>query len=350
MIIQRQLTFWGFAFALLLLFVYLFSPVLLPFVLGMVIAYLLNPAVNSLRVAGLGRMPASLFILFVFALVVCLFFVAIIPPAWHELSDLIDNLPSYIERLKALAEPASARINAFLDPWREAPPTPDAAAAAGVAKNILAGFLIGGVALFHVISLLVITPIVAYFMMKEWPAICAWVSGMLPLAHKETIMELLKEIDKKLSAFIRGQLSVAAILGVSYALALTVIGLKYGFLIGLCAGLLSVIPLVGSTVGLITAVIVAWFQTFEWQFVVMVAAIFFAGQLIEGNILTPKIVGGRVGLHPLWIFFAIMAGGALFGFLGVLLAVPVAAIASVLIAFAVSRYKCSSFYTGNGNG
>ena len=147
-----------------------------------------------------------------------------------------------------------------------------------------------------------------------------------------------------MSGFIRGQISVAFILGITYAIALSLAGLKYGFLIGLLSGLLSVIPMVGSAVGLIVAVLVAWFQSADWMYVLIIAAIFLVGQFIEGNFLTPKMMGKNVGLHPLWIFFALLAGGALFGVLGMFLAVPVAAVAGVLLAFAIGRYKTSSFY------
>jgi predicted PurR-regulated permease PerM len=168
----------------------------------------------------------------------------------------------------------------------------------------------------------------------------------MPREHKQTISDLLRQIDRKLSGFVRGQISVAFILALGYAIALSLAGLKYGFLIGFSAGLLSIIPMVGSTFGLLAGTLAAWIQVGNdnWMFIGLIAGIFIVGQLIEGNLLTPKIVGDKVGLHPLWIFFAILAGGSLFGILGMLLAVPVAAVASVLLAFGIRRYKSSSFY------
>ncbi len=157
-------------------------------------------------------------------------------------------------------------------------------------------------------------------------------------------MDLLKQIDQKLSGFVRGQISVAVMLGVAYAIALTIAGLKYGFMIGLMSGLLSVIPMVGSAVGLIVSVAVAWFQAGDIVFVGIIAAIFIAGQVIEGNFLTPKLVGDSVGLHPLWVFFALLAGGSLLGILGMFLAVPVAAVIGVLLSFAIYKYKQSAYY------
>jgi predicted PurR-regulated permease PerM len=157
-------------------------------------------------------------------------------------------------------------------------------------------------------------------------------------------MKLLKEIDQKLSGFVRGQISVAVMLGIGYALALSIAGLKYGFLIGLGAGFLSVIPMVGSAVGLVVSVAVAWFQSGDMIFVLIIAGIFIAGQIIEGNFLTPKLVGDSVGLHPLWVFFALLAGGSLLGILGMFLAVPLAAVIGVLLSYAIYRYKQSPYY------
>lgn len=157
-------------------------------------------------------------------------------------------------------------------------------------------------------------------------------------------MGLMKQIDEKLSGFVRGQITVAVVLGVAYAVMLTLAGLKYGFLIGLMSGLLSVIPMVGSAVGLVVSVAVAWFQAGEPTFVLLIAGIFIGGQVIEGNFLTPKLVGDSVGLHPLWVFFALLAGGSLLGILGMFLAVPVAAVIGVLLAFVLQKYKQSAYY------
>jgi len=168
----------------------------------------------------------------------------------------------------------------------------------------------------------------------------------LPRENKDTIKDLLLRMNQKISGFVRGQLMVAAVLGVAYAIALSLMGLKYGFLIGIGAGVLNIIPLVGSSVGLLVGVLVAWLQGGDWIYVLGVAGIFLAGQLIEGNFLTPRFVGKSVGLHPLWVFFALMAGGALFGIVGIMLAVPVTAVIGVLAGFAISQYKDSPYYKG----
>lgn len=347
---QRQILFWSITFAAFLGLVLLFNAVLLPFVLGMVIAYLLNPLVNWFAKVKLGRRPAALIILTVFFALFAGLLALVAPVIYRELSELMKEIPNYIERLKSLLEPVTERVEDFIGQQDkeevQALVTDHAATAVAALGSVAGGLVYGGQMMLHFISLIVITPIVAYFMMKEWPRIVAWIENILPRPSKNTILSLLDQIDRKLSGFIRGQVTVAFMLGLAYALGLSIVGLKYGFLIGILAGLLSIIPMVGSVTGFIVGVAVAWFQTYSWEFPLVVASIFIIGQIIEGNILTPKIVGDRVGLHPLWIFFALMAGASLFGFLGMLLAVPVAAVASVIISFMIREYKFSPFFRG----
>ncbi|MGB4107292.1 MAG: AI-2E family transporter [Alphaproteobacteria bacterium] len=351
---QRHFIFWGLAFASFLLLVFVFGDVLLPFILGMVIAYLLNPAVNALGRWKIRRGPAALLIIFVFSVIVAILLALTVPVITREIIELCNNIPAYLDKLEGLLAPQRARLEAFLYP-EGAPAMTDivkehSATAAAAAGYIAGGVAQGGQLFLHVIGIIVVTPIVAYFMMKEWPRITAWVRDLMPPKHKDTIMNLFREIDTKLSGFIRGQVTVAIILATSYAIALSLLGLKYGFLIGVAAGLLSIIPMVGSVGGLFVGTLAAWLQTGEWQFAVAVASVFIVGQIIEGNLLTPKIVGDRVGLHPLWIFFALMAGASLLGFLGLLIAVPVAAVISVLAAFGIRQYKSSPFYKGDKRG
>ena len=351
---QRHFIFWGLALASFILLLFVFSEILLPFILGAVIAYLLNPAVDALGRRKIGRGPAALLILGIFSVIVGGLMALTLPVLARETAEFYNTLPAYLDNLEALFAPHRARLEAFLYP--EGTPalneiTKEHAGAAAAAAGVIAGGVAqGGQAFLHIIGLIVITPIVAYFMMKEWPRIIAWGKDLMPPKRRDTILGLFREIDTKLSGFIRGQVTVALILAVSYAVALTVLGLKYGFLIGLASGLLSIIPMVGSVGGFFVATLAAWLQTGEWQFALAVASVFIIGQIIEGNLLTPKIVGDRVGLHPLWIFFALMAGASLLGFLGLLIAVPVAAIISVLAAFAIRQYKNSPFYKGDKRG
>lgn len=344
MTIRSHFFFWTLAAIGFVGFVVLFKSVLLPFVLGMIIAYLLNPLVNALGRLQISRGPASLFILLGFSTLTLSFFALLVPVLYRELSDFSRELPGYIDRLTEMVTPYSEKIQNQDGVDLKAVLRQNASAGLNAANQVLYGMAAGGLAVLNILSLLVITPIVAYFMMKEWINMTNWVKDLMPRDQKNTIMNLLDQINRKLAGFIRGQISVAFILGVMYALALTLAGLKYGLLIGFTAGLLSIIPMVGSIVGLVVGVLVAWFQSGAWSYVLIIAAIFLVGQAIEGNFLTPRLVGRSVGMHPLWIFFALLAGGALFGILGMLLAVPVAAVIGVLAIFGIKRYKNSAYY------
>ncbi len=348
---RSHLIFWSITFAAFLLVVWLLKGMLLPFVLGVALAYLLNPIVGRLGGVGLARGPAALAIMFAFFLFIGGLIAAIAPIAYNELVQLSKDIPGYADKIGVLIEPFSSRVQDLIGKSNgeelQALVSKHAGSALNVASGILDGLAAGGQAVIDMISLVVIMPVVAYFMMKEWPKMTAWVNDLIPRHSKKTIMELLKEIDKKISGFVRGQITVAFILAVIYAVALSLAGLKYGFLIGLSAGFLSIIPMVGSAIGLVVSLGVACFQWLpdgEWLRILIVGIIFIVGQAVEGNFLTPKLVGDSVGLHPLWVFFALLAGGSLFGILGMFLAVPVAAVIGVLLAFGIAQYKASAYY------
>ncbi len=343
-----HLIFWACAAIFFVSVVMLFKAVLLPFVLGIAVAYLLNPMVNNLGRAGIGRVPSSLMILGGF-LVFILGFVGVVSPIlYREVAQFSDDLPEYIEKFWALIAPVTAMLDEYIggDDKKDIETLlrENAGSATKAAQFIVQKLAAGSQAVMDVISVIVFMPIVAFFMMAEWPKVTKWVHDLMPRHSEEVIVGLVKQIDEKLSGFVRGQLSVALFLGVAYAVALTIAGLKYGFLIGIMSGFLSVIPMVGSAVGLIVSIAVAWFQMGDITFVAIIAAIFIGGQVIEGNFLTPKLVGDSVGLHPLWVFFALLAGGSLLGVLGMFLAVPVAAVIGVLLSFGISKYKDSAYY------
>ncbi len=346
--IKTHMIFWAGVSIAFLLFVWVFKTVLLPFVLGIAVAYLLNPIVNKLGGMGIARAPAALLILGSFMVLILGFIGAISPIVYREFSGFSDDLPGYIEKIATLLAPVTAMLDEYIggaqgqsveDILKEHSGT-----AIKAARQIVTHIAAGGQAVIDMVSVAVFMPIVAYFMMKEWPIVIAWAQGLMPRHSKDTIMDLFKEIDAKISGFVRGQITVAVFLGVAYAVALTIAGLKYGFMIGLMSGLLSVIPMVGSAVGLIVSVSVAWFQSGDVMFMLLIAGIFIAGQVIEGNFLTPKLVGDSVGLHPLWVFFALLAGGSVLGILGMFLAVPVAAVIGVLLSFLIYKYKQSAYY------
>lgn len=345
---QAHLLFWGGTALLLLTFVWLFKGVLTPFVLGIAIAYLLNPLVNSFVKLKLPRLIAVVLILLSFFAFLVTVIALAAPTVAREASTLAENFPSYIDQLIEYLNPYLAmaqerlgtdyveNIKTFLQS--------NVGKIIQVTGGVAGGLASGGQLVVGFFTTLLLTPLVAFFLMLEWPKITQWINDLIPRKNEKVIEGLLKDMDAKVSGFVRGQITVAFFLGVIYAVALTVAGLNYGFLIGISAGFLSIIPLVGSTLGLIVSVVVAWFQMGEVNYVLIIAGIFFVGQIVEGNILTPKLVGDSVGLHPLWVLFSLMAGASLFGILGMLLAVPVAAVIGVLLSFAILQYKGSSLY------
>lgn len=345
---RTQLTFWSATIALFIGFIWLFKGVLTPFVLGIVIAYLLNPLVKGFSTKGVKRTTSTIIILALFFIVITAIIIVVAPIVARESAELIRAFPGYLDKGIELLQPyivwfqemtgqgSMEDVKAFLKE--------NISKILSITGGVAGGLAAGGQAVIGMLSTIVITPLVAFFMMKEWPAITDWVEDLIPRNREKMIKDLITQIDAKLSGFIRGQLTVAFFLGLIYAVALTIAGLNYGFLIGVVAGVLSIIPLVGSTIGLLVAVIVAWFQAGEIDYVIIIAAIFIVGQIVEGNILSPKLLGDSVGLHPLWILFALMAGGSLFGILGMLLAVPVAAVIGVLLSFSILQYKQSAIY------
>ena len=197
---------------------------------------------------------------------------------------------------------------------------------------------------------MVITPIVTFYLLRDWDLLVARIDGWLPRRHVDVIREQMRLIDRSLSGFVRGQLMVCLMLGVFYAIGLTVVGLDFGLVIGLATGLVSFVPYFGMLAGFVVGIGVAVAQFGSWVPVALVAAVFVIGQFVEGNFVTPRVVGNRIGLHPVWLIFALLAGGALFGFTGLLLAVPVAAVLGVLVRFSLERYLAGAAYRGRGPG
>lgn len=340
--------FWAGFFALFIAFIWIFNQILTPFILGIAIAYLLDPVLRKFSRKEIPRWLSALILLTVFFGALSLLFILVAPVAFRQAQMLIEQIPNYIQNgldyfgsyLNWIQDRVGPdyieRINEYLKG--------NAGKLVGVTGGIVGGVAAGGKMLVETLTTIALTPLVAFFMMKEWPNIVRWVESLYPRQHAALIRSLLKKIDAKLSGFIRGQITVAFTLGVIYAIALSIAGLNYGFLIGLGAGIFSIIPLVGSTLGLLIATVVAWFQTGDLFYTGIIAAIFLSGQFIEGNFLAPKMVGDSVGLHPLWVMFALLAGGSLFGIVGMLLAVPVAAVIGVLLGFAIDQYKASPLY------
>jgi len=349
---RRQFRFWLASVVVLALFLYVFSDILLPFVAGMVLAYFLDPVADRLERLGLSRVMATVVILFAFIIVLVLAFVILIPVLASQMADFAGKLPDYLTRLQNL-------ITSFDPQWlKERFGVDPASLRDGLNSLLTSGFGLlttvfesiwnSGKALVSVVSLFVVTPVVAFYMLLDWDRMVAVIDSWVPRDHVKTVRQIATDINTATAGFVRGQGTLCLVLGAMYAIGLTLTGLNFAILIGLFAGLISFIPYVGSLTGLVLAVGVAFVQFWpDWQMVVAVAAVFFVGQFIEGNILSPKLVGKSVGLHPVWLMFALFAFGALFGFVGLLVAVPAAAAIAVLVRFAIARYLESPLYKGH---
>ncbi|MBO6539135.1 MAG: AI-2E family transporter [Rhizobiaceae bacterium] len=353
--IRRQVAFWLLTAAIFIAFLYIFSSILLPFLAGMILAYFLDPVADWLERLGLSRLAATIVILVGFLLVFVLGLMVVIPVLGSQFAGLIAQLPDYLSRLQDLItryDPGWLEENVGVDPasLREnlsALLSQGASFLSTLAQSIWNS----GRALIDIAGLFVVTPVVAFYMLLDWDRMIARIDGWVPRDHLQTVRRLASEINRSTASFVRGQGTVGLIMGISYAIGLTLVGLNFGLLIGLIAGLIGFIPYVGSVVGLVLSVGVALVQFWpEWQWVAAVAGIFFAGQMIEGNILQPKLVGSSVGLHPVWLMFALFAFGLLFGFVGLLIAVPAAAAIAVLVRFAIDQYLESPVYRGSSGG
>jgi predicted PurR-regulated permease PerM len=349
---RSQFRFWAITAIVVAGFLYLFSDVLLPFVAGMVLAYFLDPVADRLQRLGLSRTWSTIFILFSFIVVLTVGLIIVIPILVSQLSGLIGNLPAYLTRLQ--------EVITSIDPhWLETTFGVDVKTLReglnslvtegfGFATTVLESIWESGMALFNIAGLFVVTPVVAFYMLLDWDRMVTKVDSWVPREHVASVRAIATDINTATAGFVRGQGTLCIGLGAYYALGLTITGLNFGILIGLFAGLISFIPYVGSLVGLVLSVGLAIIQFWpDYIMIGAVALVFIVGQFIEGNILHPLLVGKSVGLHPVWLMFALFAFGALFGFVGLLIAVPAAAAIAVLVRFGLSRYLESPLYMGH---
>jgi predicted PurR-regulated permease PerM len=350
--LQRQVLFWLGALIVFVVLTWILSDALLPFIAGMALAYFLNPLADKLESFGLNRIVATLLVTGSFILFFVVIAIIVVPLLSTQLFAFIQRVPDYLTRLQDLI------VNEANQEWLKRIIGNDtldlrksveniAGQGTNLAGTFLQGIWTGGRALISVVAVVVITPIVTLYLLLDWHRMVDKVDSWLPLQHRDTVHGLAREIDAALAGFVRGQALVSLILGSFYAVALTLVGLNFGLLIGFATGILNFVPYLGSTTGLLIATIVAFAQFWpEWPWIVAVICIFFLGQFMEGNFLQPKLVGNRVGLHPVWLSFALFAFGYLLGFVGLLLAVPLAAAIGVLVRFALRQYLASPLYTG----
>ncbi|MEM1131150.1 MAG: AI-2E family transporter [Pseudomonadota bacterium] len=345
--VQLQIRYWLIAAAVLLLMLWFLGNVLMPFVLGAAIAYLLDPVADRLERLGLSRGLSVAIISVVFLVVFVFVALAIVPSLVRQSIGLVNSVPELVRNLRT-----------FLDeslPGGLTAESPAGTTLAAIGESIrtkgaaLLGTAVGSaMSLVNILFLFFVVPVVSIYLLIDWDRLVAHIDGLLPRDHAPIIRELASEIDRTLSSFLRGQGLVCVIQGTFYAVTLMWAGLNYGMLIGFIAGLLSFIPLVGSIVGGILAIGLAVFQFWgDWLQILLIAAIFMFGQIVEGNILTPKLVGGSIGLHPVTLLIALSVFGSLFGFIGMLVAVPLAAMLGVLVRFAKRKYLEGRLYRGH---
>jgi len=365
--IQKQFQYWGIAAVIFVILLLALGDVLLPFILGGAIAYFLDPIADRLEEWGLSRVMATVVItlsgLFVFLLV----FLLVLPTLIGQLGQLITQIGQFVENLPETWEKLRAWLTAkfpSLDlqgDFLQEQLANLGSAIQSASSEVVSALLSSVQGIINAIVLVVIVPVVSFYMLMDWDRMVAQVDDMLPRDHQETIRKLARDIDKTLASFIRGQGTVCLVLGSFYAIALMLAGLNFGLIVGFIAGLISFIPYVGALVGGVLALglaLIQWWsgteivdgQTVEiginWLRIGIIAGIFAVGQFLEGNLLTPKLVGSSIGLHPVWLIFALSVFGSLFGFVGMLVAVPVAAMIGVVARFLIAEYKAGLLYRG----
>ena len=327
----------------------LFASILLPFVAAAGIGYFLDPLAGRLQRLGVPRAAAALLLMVALLAAGLLFALLLYPLIIAQTSILITRIPAYVQDIRTFADGVFERLQQRLGPQYVTEHLRDLVGAqAGAILAFLAGSLTrvisSSFAIFNVISLVVVTPVVAFYLLRDWPKVVWRVDLWLPRRYAETLRLQAREVDRILSAWVRGQALCCVILALFYATSLSLVGLDLGLVVGLTSGLLSFIPYVGSITGLVASVGLAFAQFPTWWGVLMTAMVFVIGQLLEGYVIYPRFLGDRVELPAVWVIFALFAGGAAFGFLGVLLAVPVAAVIGVLCRFWLRRYMNSYLY------
>ncbi len=335
--------------AVIIFVIWLLAPVLMPFALAGMLAYLGDPLADRLQRLGMGRTWAVSIVFTVIAVIFIGVVLLLIPLITHQVENLSENLPHYVEWVRGVAlpwlqqrlhlDPGTFDTDRVLATIREHIGSIGSIAARTVAKVTQSGM---GIITWMTNAVLI--PVVAFYLLRDWDTMIAHIQRLLPRSIEPTVVRLSRESDQVLGAFVRGQLLVMLALGVFYGLGLTIVGISIGPLIGMIAGLLSFVPYLGFIIGFVAAMIAALVQYGDWLHVILVVVVFTIGQLLEGYVLVPRLVGGKIGLHPVAVIFAVLAGGHLFGFLGVLLALPAASVVMVLLRYVFARYRESPLY------
>ncbi|NID17026.1 AI-2E family transporter [Luteibacter yeojuensis] len=335
--------------AVIVFVIWVLAPVLMPFAVAAMLAYLGDPLADRLQRLGMGRTWAVSIVFTVISLVVVTVLLLLIPLIQTQFESLSENLPRYLDWVRGTALPwiqAKLRLDPHVfDTDRLLATIREHIGSVGtIAAKTVAKVTQSGMGVVTWLTNAVLIPVVAFYLLRDWDTMMAYIQRLLPRSIEPTVVGLARESDQVLGAFVRGQLLVMLALGVFYGLGLTLVGISIGPLIGMVAGLLSFVPYLGFMIGFVAALIAALVQYGDWLHVILVVVVFTVGQLLEGYVLVPRLVGGKIGLHPVAVIFAVLAGGHLFGFLGVLLALPAASVVVVLMRYAFSRYRESDLY------
>ncbi|MEM8951363.1 MAG: AI-2E family transporter [Pseudomonadota bacterium] len=326
----------------------LLKQILLPFLVGMAAAYMLDPAADRLERLRFSRTTATAAITGSFFLLLTVMVLLILPELGRQAADLASKLPNYVDQLRDRLVPLVAglieTVGGGADFSAEGLIRGQASQAINVVMRSVTSLLQSGVALLNLVALMFVTPIVTFYLLRDWDHMVAKIRSLVPPHQLATADRLGREIDEVLAGFLRGQGMVCSFLAVFYAIGLEAAKLDYGLIIGLLTGFFSFIPFIGMAIGMAVGLSVAAFQFQEISMLLVIAGIFGLGQFIEGNLISPRLVGSRIHLHPVWMIFSVLAGTTLFGFLGTLLAVPFAAVLGVLIRFGLERYQQSALF------
>jgi predicted PurR-regulated permease PerM len=331
---------------------YLFQNILMPFLTGLLVAYAMNPAVRQFEKWGLSRGFGSAIMIASFFLVFGLLLFIAIPFIQAELLRLASRVPLYGERVMTTIKPLLDESANYFKPEDIERLRSLASSYVGDVITwgirLLAGILTNSLALANLISLIVITPVVAFYCLRDWNKLVKTIDHWFPRPYEPTLRSLFHEINTTIGGFAKGQALVCIIVGIYYSLALTLANLDFSLVVGMVIGVMAFIPYVGALMGFMLSIGIALAQFSEWYSIGIIAAIFVVGQTLEGYILIPYFVGDRIGLHPVWVIFALLAGGVLYGFVGILFALPIAAATGVLLRYFLGLYLKSSYYLGDG--
>ncbi len=351
MSVQKQLWIWAGLLAAVFLLLFVFRAILLPFIVGLALAYLLDPVTDLLERLKFSRFWATSLVM---AVVLSAFLTALlllVPAVLQQIAGLAQQLPGYVSQLQTFANERAPELYAWLGEERVAQfenglssLTSNALAIVG---NLTGQVMQSGLMLINLLGLLIISPVVAFYLLLDWDRMIKTIDDFLPRTHRDEIRQVFADMDRAMAGVIRGQGSVVLLLALFYSIGLTLAGLNFGLAIGIAAGLLSFIPYIGFLVGLVLSSGVAIVQYWPDGLPIgIVVGIFLVGQFLEGNLLYPKLVGSSIGVHPVWLMFSLFAVGILFGFVGLLLAVPLVALIGVLVRFALNKYTSGPLYLG----